>query len=72
VDAEDELFGIKLRRLEMLGNSIDRRNPEDALAKLPGAAAVDAKGLCDKPQTTVYTFRGKEERTDVDAMALKE
>ena len=33
---------------------------------------VDAKGLYDKLQTTVYTFRGKEKRTDVEAMTLKE
>ncbi|CAK0904722.1 unnamed protein product, partial [Prorocentrum cordatum] len=45
---------------ELFGISIDWRNPEDAL------------GLRDRLQTTVYTFRGKEERTDVDAMALKE
>ncbi|CAK0848438.1 unnamed protein product [Prorocentrum cordatum] len=72
VDAEDELFGIKLQWLEMLGNSIDWRNPEDTLAKLPGAVVVDAKGLYDKLQTTVYTFRGKKKRTDVGAMSLKE
>ena len=72
VDAEDELFGIKLQWLEMLGNSIDWRNPEATLCKLPGAVVVDAKGLFDKLQTTVYTFRGKEKRTDVEAMSLKE
>ncbi|CAK0867406.1 unnamed protein product [Prorocentrum cordatum] len=72
VDAEDELFGITLQWLEMLGNAIDWRNPEDALANLPGAVVVDAKSLYDKLQTTVYTFRGKEKRTDVEAMTLKE
>ncbi|CAK0890632.1 unnamed protein product [Prorocentrum cordatum] len=72
VDAEDELFGIKLQWLEMLGNTIDWRNPEDTLAKLPGAVVVDAKGLYDKLHTTVYTFRGKEKGIDVEAMTLKE
>ena len=33
---------------------------------------MDAKGLYDKLQTTVYTFRGKEKRTGVEAMTLKE
>ncbi|CAK0796441.1 unnamed protein product [Prorocentrum cordatum] len=68
----DELFGIKLQWLEMLGNNINWRNPEDTLAKLPGAVVVDAKGLYDKLQTTVCTFRGKEKRTDVETMTLKE
>ncbi|CAK0841524.1 unnamed protein product [Prorocentrum cordatum] len=72
VDAEDELFGIKLQWLEILGNNIDWRKPEGILRRLPGAVVVDSKGLYDKLQTTVYTFRGKEKRTDVEAMTLKE
>ena len=72
MDAEDELFGIKLQWLEILGNPIDWREPEAIMSKLPGAVVVDAKGLYDKLQTTVYTFRGKEKRTDVEAMTLKE
>ncbi|CAK0839942.1 unnamed protein product, partial [Prorocentrum cordatum] len=72
VDGEDELFGVKLQGLEMLGNQIDWRNSEGTLSQLPAALVVDAKGLYDKLQTTVYTFRGKEKRIDVEAMTLKE
>ncbi|CAK0829393.1 unnamed protein product, partial [Prorocentrum cordatum] len=72
VDAEDELFGIKLQWLEILGNNIDWRNPEGILRRLPGAVVVDSKGLYDKLQTTVHTFRDKEKRTDAEAMTLKE
>ncbi|CAK0870312.1 unnamed protein product [Prorocentrum cordatum] len=72
VDAEDELFGIKLQWLEILGNNIDWRSPEGVLRRLPGAVVVDSKGLHDELQTTVYTFRGKEKRTDVEATTLKE
>ena len=72
MDGEDELFGLKLQWLEILGNDIDWRDPEETLCKLPAAVVVDAKGLYDKLQTTVHTFRGKEERTDVEAMTLKE
>ncbi|CAK0895531.1 unnamed protein product, partial [Prorocentrum cordatum] len=71
VDAEDELFGIKLQWLEILGNNIDWRSPEGVLRRPPPAVVVDSKGLYDKLQTTVYTFRGKEKRTDVEAMTLK-
>ncbi|CAK0910059.1 unnamed protein product [Prorocentrum cordatum] len=71
VDGEDELFGVKLQWLEILGNQIDWRNPEGTLSQLP-AALVDPSGLFDKLQTTVYIFRGKEKRTDVEAMTLKE
>ncbi|CAK0871003.1 unnamed protein product, partial [Prorocentrum cordatum] len=71
-DAEDELFGIKLQWLEILGNNVDWRNPEGILRRLPGAVVVDSKGLHDKLQTTFYTFRGREKRTDVEAMTLKE
>ncbi|CAK0792341.1 unnamed protein product, partial [Prorocentrum cordatum] len=72
VDGEDELFGIKLQWLEILGNQIDWRNPERTICQLPAALVVDAKGLYDQLQTTVYTFWGKEKRTDVEAMTLKE
>ena len=63
---------MKLQWLEILGNSNDWRNSEDPLRKLPAALIVDAKGLYDEFQTAVYIFRGKEKRTDVEAMTLKE
>ncbi|CAK0792580.1 unnamed protein product, partial [Prorocentrum cordatum] len=72
VTGMDELFGVKLQWLEILGNQIDWRNPEGALSQLPAALVLDSKGPCDELQTTVCTFRGKEKRADVEAMTLKE
>ncbi|CAK0885418.1 unnamed protein product, partial [Prorocentrum cordatum] len=44
----------------------------ETLSRLPAAVIVDAKGLYDKHQTTVYNFWGKEKRTDAEATTLKE
>ena len=71
VDVEDGLFGIKLQWQEILGNSTDGHNPEETLSETPGVVVMDAKGMYDKLLTTVYTFRGEEKHTDVEARALK-
>ena len=67
VDGEDELYGLKLQWLEMLGNGIDRRHPEGTLLGLP-----DSKGLFDKLKTVVFTPRDKDKRIDIETMTMKD
>ena len=71
-DGEDELYGMKLQWLEMLGNEVDWRRPEKVLCCLPGAFMTDFKGLFDKLQTVVFTPQGEEKRADIKAMTMKD
>ena len=72
MDLEDELFALRYRWSEMLGNSA-MENLSDEMARLvPGACVTDSKGLYDKMQHTVITPKGKERRVDIECLALEE
>ena len=72
VDGEDELYGLKLQWLELLGNKVNWKKPDLLLRGLPGVCVTDSKGLYDKLRTVVFSPKGKEKRVDIEAMTMKD
>ena len=72
VDAEDELYAIRLQAFEFCGGHVNLWSCDDAVKMIDGVLISDSKNLYDRLSQTVLTFRGAEKRTDIESLCLKE
>ena len=72
VDAEDELYAIRLQTCEFLGDAVSLWSCDESVKTVPGVLITDSKNLHDRLNRTVMTFRGEEKRSDIESMCLNE
>ena len=51
---------------------MDTRDPDQAVAKVPGCLVTDSRNVYDKLTCEVVSIKGAEKRTNIEALALKE
>ena len=72
VNGEDALYYARYQWSEMLYGRIDTRDPDQAVAKVPGCLVTDSRNVYDKLTCEVVSIKGAEKRTNIEALALKE
>jgi hypothetical protein len=72
VDAEDELYAVRMQWSEYLGHPVNLRNIDELISKTPGIVITDSRNVYDKLKHTVLTLKGAEKRTDIEALCLKD
>ncbi|CAE6916941.1 RE1 [Symbiodinium sp. CCMP2592] len=72
VDAEDELYAIRLQVSEFLGERIQLWSCDESVKMVKGVLVTDSKNVYDRLNRTVMTFRGAEKRADIESLCLKE
>ena len=72
VDAEDELYAIRLQVSEFRGDVVSLWSCDESVKTVDGVLITDSKNLYDRLNRTVMTFRGEEKRSDIESMCLKE
>ena len=72
VDAEDELYAIRLQVGEFLGERVKLWSCDESVKMVPGVLVTDSKNVYDRLNRTVMTFRGAEKRADIETLCLKE
>jgi hypothetical protein len=72
VNAEDELTGARFALAELLGQTIDISCPWKTVAQVPGLVMTDSKDLFDRMRCAETLMRGKELRTGLELMSLRQ
>ena len=72
VNGEDALYFARFQWGELVHGQVDTRRPNDTVTKVPGCLVTDSRNVYDKLITEVLVIKGKEKKTNIELLALKE
>ncbi|CAE7839318.1 RE1 [Symbiodinium sp. CCMP2592] len=72
VNGEDALYYARFQWSEMLYGNVNPRQPDEVVRRVTGCLITDSRNVYDKLSCEVASIKGAEERTNIEALALKE
>ena len=72
VNGEDQMYFVRYQWSEILYGSIDTKDPDSTVSKVPGCVISDSRNVHDKLQTEVLTIKGAEKKANIELLSLKE
>ncbi|OLP84749.1 Copia protein [Symbiodinium microadriaticum] len=72
VNGEDALYFARFQWSELVYGQVDVRRPNDTVTKVTGCLVTDSRNVYDKLVTEVLVIKGKEKKTNIELLALKE
>ena len=72
VNGEDCLFYARYQWAEMLHGQVNLRDPAKTVQQVGGCLVTDSRNVYDKLHTEMLVIKGKEKRSNIELLSLKE
>ncbi|OLP95920.1 Copia protein [Symbiodinium microadriaticum] len=72
VNGEDALYFARFQWGELVHGQVNVRRPNETVTKVTGCLVTDSRNVYDKLVTEVLVIKGKEKKTNIELLALKE
>ncbi|CAE7627786.1 unnamed protein product [Symbiodinium sp. CCMP2456] len=72
VNGEDALYFARFQWSELVYGDVNVRRPNEVVTKVTGCLVTDSRNVYDKLITEVLVIKGKEKKTNIELLSLKE